>query len=267
MSMKKILLFCFCLMCVEIIYAQYMDSNWFMGAGTGTISGPVKKITVTCRHLNYPSDVMVNVVFFDTIGNIVKTGWYKEGKLIIDKIYRYGDNNSCMRYSYDENGKVENRYNKIYFDEKGRELLKFSYYKDDLILVDSLVYDKKGHLIAKYSSEYNKRTPLLRMVYSYDSIGRILEETNIKTGEHCAISYKKNGNYRKVIKKNGSTNVEEVTVNKAGQIIECRSEDKIDKYLRYDNHGNWLKYIGVLNTNSSVGMIGSEIERTIEYYE
>ena len=62
--MKKNILLLMCFMCVEILYAQYMDSNWFMGAGTGTISGPVKKITVTCRHLNYPSDVMVNVVFF-----------------------------------------------------------------------------------------------------------------------------------------------------------------------------------------------------------
>jgi hypothetical protein len=34
-SMKKNILLLMCFMCVEILYAQYMDSNWFMGAGTG----------------------------------------------------------------------------------------------------------------------------------------------------------------------------------------------------------------------------------------
>ena len=115
-----------------------------------------------------------------------------------------------------------------------QELLKFGYWKDKLIRVDSMVYDTQSHLIAKYVSNYLERTPLLQTVYTYDSLGRIIKEQNIKTGEYFTVSYLTNGNYKKTINENGRTYIENYIVNEAGQLIECISEGKKEKYSHYE---------------------------------
>jgi hypothetical protein len=262
--MKRSILLLMSFWIVGTLCAQYTSGNLFVYGGT--ISGPVKKVSITLKQHRDPSDTLTSVAFFDTKGNIMKTGYYKGEKLIIDGIYRYSDNNSCIHYQYDENGVEDTHYSKIFFDDKGQELTKFFFWKDNLTRVDSMVYDVQGRLIAKYVSEYMKRTPLLQVEYSYDSIGRILGENNIKTGERYTISYMPNGNYKKQISKNGQTYVENYIVNKDGQLIECRSADKIEKYSKYDKYGNWLKRESSLDTHTSNGRIGSTTERTIEYY-
>ena len=250
---------------IKTLYAQYMGGDLCMGGGT--VSGPVKKVTITLKQHQDPSDTLTYVAFFATNGNIVKTGYYKGEKFIINHIYEYPDNNSCLHYQYDKNGVADTHYSKIFFDEKGQKLLKFSYWKDKLTGVDSMVYDTQGHLIAKYVSEYGQRTPLLEIVYAYDSLGRMIEEKNIKTGERYTISYLPNGNYKKIINKYGRTYIEYYIVNKAGQLIECRSVETTEKYSNYDKYGNWLKRVGSLDTHTSKGRIGSTTERIIEYYD
>lgn len=251
----------------ETLYAQYKGDNLFMGSGT--VSGPVKKVSVKIKQHHDPSDTLTSIALFDTKGNIVKTGYYKEERFIIDGIYKYSNNNSCLYYQYDENGSVDNNYSKIYFDAKGHELLKFFYWKDKLRRVDSLVYDTQGHLIAKYVSPYMERTPLLNIIYSYDSLGRILEEKNIKEGNHYTILYGENGNYTKqIIKTNGKKYTAKGFINESGQLVkEVIPEEEMTIYYNYDRFGNWLKSESSMNSHSQHGWLGTTIERTIEYYE
>ena len=261
---RNFLLLTICLLITETISAQYTSGNLFMFGGT--VSGPVKKVSITVKQHDDPSDTLTSVAFFDTNRNIVQTGYYRGKKFIIDGIYRYSDNNSCLHYQYNENGVEDTHYYKIYFNANGQELLKFGYWKDKLIRVDSMVYDTQSHLIAKYVSNYMERTPLLQTVYTYDSLGRIIKEQNIKTGEYYTVSYLTNGNYKKTINENGRTYTENYIVNKAGQLIECKSAGKKEKYSHYDKYGNWLKREVVLNTYTSTGLVGTTTERVIEYW-
>lgn len=261
---RYFLLVLICILTTGTLSAQYTGGD--LGMGRGAVKGPVKRVSYTLKQHQDPSDTLTSVAFFDIEGNIKKTGYFRGEKFIIDGIYKYSDDNSCLHYMYDENGIADDHYSKIYFDAKGQELLKFFFWKDNLLHVDSLVYDTQGNLIAKYVSEYMQRTPLLQFVYSYDSIGRILEENNIKTGERYTISYMPDGNYIKTIYRNGRTYKENYILNKAGQLIECRSEEKTDKFFQYDKYGNWLKRVGTLNTHTSRSWIGSTTERMIEYY-
>lgn len=261
---RNFLLLTICFLITETISAQYTSGNLFMFGGT--VSGPVKKVSITVKQNENPSDTLTSVAFFDINRNIVQTGYYRGKKFINDGVYRYSDNNSCLHYKYDENGVEDTHYYKIYFNANGQELLKFGYWKDKLIRVDSMVYNSQGLLIAKYASNYMERVPLLRIVYSYDSMGRIISEQNIKTGERYTISYMQNGNYTKTIYRNGKTYVENCIVNSAGQLIECSSEDEKVKYSYFDKYGNWQKRESILNTHSSTGRIGTTTERIIEYY-
>ena len=251
----------------ETLSAQFTDGN--LSISGGTVTGPVKKVTITITQTHDPSDVVTTTAYFDTLGRITKTGVLRGEKEVIDGIYRYRDN-SCVHYHYYSNdGKADDHFEKIFFDSEGREIMKFFYWKTTLTNVDSLVYDTQGYLIAKYASNYGERTPLLEKTYAYDSIGRIVEESNVKTGERYTISYMPDGNYTKQItKSNGRKVTEKGTVNEAGQLVEeVIAKESKTRYLEYDKYGNWLKREGSMNSHSLWGWIGSVTERIIEYYE
>ena len=50
----------------------------------GTVSGPVKKVSITVIQNENPFDTLTSVAFFDTNRNIVQTGYYRGKKFIID---------------------------------------------------------------------------------------------------------------------------------------------------------------------------------------
>ena len=250
----------------ETLSAQFIDGD--LSIGGGTVTGPVKKVTVTITQTHDPSDVLTTTAYFDTMGRITKTGVLRGEKEEIDGIYRYRDN-SCVHYHYySDDGKADDHFEKIFFDAEGREIMKFFYWQTTLTGVDSLVYDTQGHLIAKYTSNYGERTPLLEKTYAYDSMDRIVEENNVKTGERYTISYMPDGNYTKQITKSNGKKVTAIgTVNEAGQLVEeVIAKESKTRYLEYDKHGNWLKREGSMNSNSLWGRIGSVTERIIEYY-
>lgn len=263
---KQILLLVLSVFLSETLSAQFTDGD--LSIGGGTVTGPVKKVTVTITQTHDPSDVLTTTAYFDTMGRITKTGVLRGEKEEIDGIYRYRDN-SCVHYHYySDDGKADDHFEKIFFDAEGREIMKFFYWQTTLTGVDSLVYDTQGHLIAKYTSNYGERTPLLEKTYAYDSMDRIVEENNVKTGERYTISYMPDGNYTKQITKSNGKKVTAIgTVNEAGQLVEeVIAKESKTRYLEYDKHGNWLKREGSMNSNSLWGRIGSVTERIIEYY-
>lgn len=263
---KYLILFFVCFVLSESLFAVLFTDGLFMYGGT--VTGPVKEVTVILSQNNYPSDRLTSIAWFDSIGRIEKAAHYRDGKSVGREIYQYSDSNTCWLYSYDENDKIFGYIYEFYFDSVGRQTMRFSYNNDKLSSVDSLVYDTRGNVIEKHVSPYYERTPILQIAYTYDSIGRLIKEYDYQQQNGYTITYLPNGNYTKhFFDKTGNTKNVQCIVNKAGQLTREKSASDETIYSHFDRYGNWLKRDCNLDTHSIRGRIGSTTERVIKYYK
>ena len=252
----------------ETILAQFTDGNLFVYGGT--ISGPVKKVTVILNQENAPSHASKNVAWFDSLSRITKTAHYTiekkstKDELVTDYTYQYV-NDTCFCYEHNEKKHIDELFKKICFDSSGKKNMAFYYYKDNLTNVDSFVY-KKGFLSEYYSSEYKERIPQLRIINTYDSLGRLIKSHNVKEQSGYEITYRPSGNYTKRHYGNNK-HEEKYVVNSKGQVVKEISDDNEIIYFHYDRYGNWQKRVCTTDTHSFIGTVVQTTIRKIEYYE
>lgn len=260
---KYVFLFITTFILTGSLYAQFVDN-----ISNDVINGPVKKTTTIIRQNSDPSDVEKTIIWYDSIGRIVKTEEYGEEGPGMSYVYQYTDSNICWRFTYERKRLVKGAYCKIYLNSSGQKIASHEFYNNHLTRVDSIAYDAQGRVVETYASEYIEREPSLTSLYTYDSTGRLTEERNIKTGKRYTITYLPNGDYTKqFFDKNGKTYSQTCIVDKKGQLNRIESDEEKVKYARYDRFGNWLKREASVNTHSFIGWIGSTTERTIEYYK
>lgn len=247
---------------VGSLNAQFVDDII-----TDAINGPVKKATIIIRQNNDPTDQEKTIVWFDSIGRIIKLEEYGEEGLGIGYKYQYTDSNVCWRYTYKKSGLIKHAYCKIYLNTTGQKVASYEYYNNNLTNVDSIVYDTQGRIEKTFVGEYKERHPSLTCIYAYDQKGRLTEERNVKAQNGYTVTYQPNGNYTKQYYGEDGQYTETYIVNNDGLLIRKTSAENEVNYSQFDQYDNWLKRNASITTHSYLGKLGSTTTRKIEYYK
>ena len=264
---KKIVSLITCLICAANLYPQ------MLGLLNDSVHGPVKQVTVTSHPQElYTGETMVwkHTASFSPNGQMIEYKRYINDCMVESCKYHYTtEGNYCICQDYDIKGAPDDSYGKIILDADGKKIAWHRYWKGKPTLGDSLVYNQQGKIVKKYEYPYNRETqPELVVVYTYDSIGRLTGETDLKQKKSYTITYLPNGNYIKQFYENNNKKQKETYIFNKGLLFKIKTHDGEHTFINYDRYGNWGKRVFKFNKSSLSDLFGDSVtERTIEYYE
>ncbi len=261
--MKKLIVFCFLntLLLVTLCAQSLGEIHKF-------VNGPAKQVTILNRQ-GYAAQygVLKTIFKYDSLGRITHEAEFLNEMLGTGYFYEYSNDSICWRYEYGDEG-LDGRSWKIVLNSDGRKLYSLQYYKDRLVGKDSLVYNKYGKIAEKYCSPYGETNLRLEVVYTYDSLGRLIEEKEVRQQRGYTIKYVSNGHYQKRIYEKGHLPyTEKYTFDSNNRLIKRKSQEEVEEFSCFDKYDNWTKSLFSVNTHEEYGWLETSTERIIEYYE
>ena len=257
MSMKKILLFCFCLMCVENVLSTPNFKTTHIG-----LKGPVKKMVVES---NISGHSFTWEYCFDTTGRLTKQFYYVKRKLSSGYMYQYIDNNMRIDSEYNSKGLIEGVYRRVQLDSLGNEICSKRYKNGEIYYADSTVYNTEGKEIEHYRMTDGKLT--LRYTCKYDSLGRISAKLYADDDSTKKIyEYSRDGSYMLFLYRGSEVEwYKKHVFNSDGLLVVIRGATEYTTFSDFDKYNNWTSCQSV--NNWKFGKSEGIYKRTIEYYE